>query len=56
MKPKVIGFASTPQIDKAIKQEQKRLSGAVPGSRINRSEAVRSLLVKASTPAEQTKP
>ena len=55
MKPKVIGFASTPQIDKAIKREQKRLAGAVPGSEINRSEAVRSLLVKASTPTEKPK-
>lgn len=56
MKPKVIGFASTPQIDRAIKQEQNRLAGVVPGSRINRSEAVRSLIIKASTGAEKAKP
>lgn len=56
MKTKVLGFKSTREIDKAILREQKRLAGAVPGSEINKSEAIRSLLTCASTTAEEPKP
>ena len=50
----VTAFWSTPDIDKAIAKEQKRLGRSLPeGESISRSVAVRSLLIKASTPVEK---
>ena len=46
---KIIGFHTSPEIDEAIEAEQKRLTKKMPGSRVNKSVAVRSLIIKAST-------
>ena len=50
----VTAFWSTPEIDKALAKEQKRLGRSLPpGESITRSVAVRSLLIKAITPVKK---
>ncbi len=46
---KLVGFHTTPEVDEAIEAERRRLADKLPGSRVNKSVAVRSLIVKAST-------
>ncbi len=48
MKRKIVGFHTTPEVDEAIEAEQKRLAEKIPGSKVNKSVAVRSLLIKGS--------
>ena len=52
---KIIGFHTSPEIDKAVATEQKRLAKKMPGGKVNKSDAVRSLIIKASTPVEEIK-
>ncbi len=49
MKRNIIGFESTPEVDEAIEAERARLANKLPGSKVTKSVAVRSLLIKAST-------
>ncbi len=49
MKRKIVGFHTTPEVDEAIEAERQRLAEKLPGSKVNKSVAVRSLLIKAST-------
>ena len=49
MKRNIIGFESTPEVDEAIEAERQRLAEGLPGSKVTKSVAMRSLLIKAST-------
>ncbi len=49
MKRKIVGFHTTPEVDEAIEAERQRLAEGLPGSKVTKSVAVRSLLIKAST-------
>lgn len=46
---KLIGFHTTPEVDKAVEAERRRLTKKMPGGKVNKSDAVRSLIIKAST-------
>lgn len=50
---KFIGFETTPEVDKAVERERKRLAQRLPGSRVDKSTAVRSLIIRASTIKEK---
>ena len=48
MKRKIVGFHTTPEVDEAIERERRRLAAKTPGTKVTKSVAVRSLLIKGS--------
>ena len=52
-KREFIGFETSPEIDRAVARERKRLAKTYPGMRIHKSAAVRSLIMRASAIKEK---
>ena len=50
---KTITFTSTPEEDRFIEEEQKRLIENNPGLKVSKSAAIRSLIYKASTTTDE---